>query len=299
MNQTHPFFSVIIPTRDRPEQLFGCLQSLERQNYPSDRFEVIVVDDGGTIPLETVVERFNDSIDMKLFKQKHVGPAKARNTGAGYAKGQFLAFTDDDCNPANDWLETLAILFSSSADCVIGGSTINTLTTNPFSCASQLINDFSRHYHNNNEAGFLTSNNFAVPADRFRAIGGFDTSFTFAGGEDREFFDRWSHHGYAMLYIPKLQVCHGHHLTLFSFLRQQFNYGRGSLLFHKLMAKRNRRPLHLQPMAFYLKLLSYPLLQTRGFRMATLTILTSLSQIAVALGFLFELIKTNSDTKAN
>ena len=301
MNQKYPFFSVIIPTRDRPEQIFSCLHSLEKQDYPPDRFEVIVVDDGGKIPLETVIGRFNDKIDMKLFKQKHVGPASARNTGARYAKGRFLAFIDDDCNPATDWLENLAMCFSSSADCVIGGPTINTLTANPYSCASQLVNDFFCNYHNknHNEAGFLASNNLAVPTDSFHAIGGFDVSLPFAGGEDREFCDRWSNQGNPMVYVPKIQVYHAHHLTLFTFLRQQFNYGRGSFLFHKLRAKRNRNSIHLQPMSFYLKLLCYPFSRTRGLQMSKLTILISLSQLAIGAGFLLELIKINSKSKWN
>ena len=300
MTQMHPFFSVIIPTRDRPEQLFNCLQSLQRQTYPPDRFEVIVVDDGGKMPLEAVVDCFSDRIDVRLLKDTHIGPAKARNTGAACAKGLILAFTDDDCVPANDWLENFALVFSRSADCLVGGSTINALTRNPYSCASQLINEFIHRYHDKNydKPVFSASNNFAVPTDRFRALGGFDVSFPFAGGEDREFCDRWLNQGHSIVYVPKIQIYHAHHLTFISFLRQQFNYGRGSFLFHKLAAKRNRNSIRLQPMAFYLELLCFPFLTTRGFRMTMLTILISLSQLAVGLGFVSELIGNYANFKS-
>ncbi len=295
MKQKYPFISVIIPTRDRPEQLVSCLQSLERQVYPPDRFEVIVVDDGGNIQLESLIDRFNYRIDMKLFKQKPAGPGKARNTGARSAKGQFLAFTDDDCIPATDWLENLAARFSSSADSVIGGPAFNTLTSNLYSCASQLINDFfcSYHHKDHNEVGFLASNNLAVPTDRFHAIGGF-VSFPFAGGEDREFCDRWSNQGNRIIYDPKINIHHAHQLTLFTFLRQQFNYGRGSFLFHRLRAKRNLHSIRLQPISFYFKLLCYLFPKTQGLRMTNLIILISLSQLAVGAGFLLELLKINS-----
>jgi len=71
---------------------------------------VIVVDDGSEMPLEAVVAAFHDQLDVTLLTEPHAGPATARNTGAVRAKGEFLAFTDDDCTPASDWLQTLACL---------------------------------------------------------------------------------------------------------------------------------------------------------------------------------------------
>ena len=109
--------------------------------------------------------------------------------------------------------------------------------------------------------------------------------------------DRWSNQGNPIVYVPKIQVYHAHHLTLFTFLRQQFSYGRGSFLFHKLHAKRNRNSIHLEPMSFYLKLLCYPFSKARGLRRTKLTILISLSQLAIGAGFLLELIRIKSKSK--
>jgi len=97
---------------------------------------VIVVDDGGETSLEALVARFRDQLGVTLLRQSHAGPAAARNTGAARAAGEFLAFTDDDCPPATDWLKTLAGRFAKDSDCVVGGRTINALPDNPYSKAS-------------------------------------------------------------------------------------------------------------------------------------------------------------------
>jgi glycosyltransferase involved in cell wall biosynthesis len=74
-----PFFSIIIPTYNRPQQLAVCLQSLARQDYP--HFEVIVVDDGSQTPPFECVNNFQNQLDITLLTQYNINPAVARNTG--------------------------------------------------------------------------------------------------------------------------------------------------------------------------------------------------------------------------
>ena len=107
MKQSQPFFSIIIPTYNRPKQLVVCLESLADLEYPRDCFEVLVVDDGSEISLEPVIAPFHKRINLTLLKQTNAGPAAARNTGARQAKGDFLTFVDNDCKPASDWLKVL------------------------------------------------------------------------------------------------------------------------------------------------------------------------------------------------
>src|SRR3990172_7747823 len=87
-------------------------------------------------------------IDATCVRQRNAGPASARNTGAAQARGEFLAFTDDDCRPAPDWLRGLALRLTQSPDCVIGGRTTNALPDNPYSSASQLLIDYLYSYYN-------------------------------------------------------------------------------------------------------------------------------------------------------
>ena len=290
MGREQPVFSIIIPTYSRPGPLAACLQALSRLDYARERFEVIVVDDGSPTPPKAVVESLRDRLQLTLHLQRHAGPAAARNAGAMRARGKYLAFTDDDCLPAADWLEALTARFERPANHLIGGRIINAVPDNPYSTAAQLLVDYMYTYHNShpNHAKFFASNNLAVPAERFRAIGGFDTSFSLAAGEDREFCDRWLHYGYEMTYAPEILVYHAHGLSFRSFWRQQFRYGRGAFGFHRVRAQRTQKGIRLQAPSFYLNLLRHSFSQGRCGRRLMLAGLLLVSQGAITMGFLRE-----------
>jgi len=285
-----PSFSVIIPTYNRPQQLALCLQALARQDYPHDCFEVIVVDDGSQISPFECVETFQSQLDITLLTQYNVGPAAARNTGAGaaQAKGQFLAFTDDDCQPDANWLKNLATGFKENSDAAIGGKTINQLPKNIYSTVSQLLINYLYSYYNyeRNKARFLATNNLALPAKLFHVMSGFDTNYPLAAAEDRDFCYRWLNNGYQMIYNPEVVVYHEHHLTLFSFWRQQFNYGRGAFLFHR--AKRSAGESTPEPKSFYWNLIRYPFLKAAFFKASMLATLMVISQVAIITGYFWE-----------
>jgi glycosyltransferase involved in cell wall biosynthesis len=76
---------------------------------------------------------------VRLIQQSNGGPAKGRNRGADVARNEFLAFTDDDCQPSPGWLSALARRLQRSPECLVGGRTVNGLTENPYSAARQLI----------------------------------------------------------------------------------------------------------------------------------------------------------------
>jgi glycosyltransferase involved in cell wall biosynthesis len=290
-------FSIIVPTAERPTQLDTCLHALVHQDYCHDCFEVIVVDDGSQKSATEVVASLVDQLDVTLLTQPHAGPATARNTGAARARGKFLAFTDDDCVPASDWLKNLAARFAETPEHIIGGRTLNALPTNPYSSTSQVIIDVVYGYYNAdpNEVRFLTTNNFALPTNRFRALGGFDP--TFVVSEDREFCDRWLHHGYRMTYAPEVVVHHMHHLSLRGLWRQHFNYGRGAFHFHQVRARRGWGRFRPE-LGFYVDLLPYPLANLRGPRALLLETLLMVAQVANAAGFLWQGTKRAEKTSS-
>lgn len=232
-------FSVVISTYNRSLQLRSCLAALARSAHPSDAFEVIVVDDGGQAPLEWLVAEFRSMLRVTLVAQRNGGPASGRNLGARVARHEFLAFTDDDCEPAPDWLPALGRRLQSAPDALVGGRTVNGLPDNPYSCASQLIVDMAYAFYNVNpaDARFFASNNLALGTRLFRESGGFDERFRVS--EDREFCDRWRHHDRSLAYEPAALVVHRHPLTVASFWRQQFQFGRGAAQFHSVCAARH------------------------------------------------------------
>src|SRR2546421_5277291 len=98
-----PLCTIVVPTRRRPLLLAECLESIATSDYPVDRLEVIVVDDGGG-SVEGAVESVAGRLETAVLRCPGIGPAAARNAGAARARGEILAFTDDDCRVNPHWL---------------------------------------------------------------------------------------------------------------------------------------------------------------------------------------------------
>ena len=295
MTSQQPFFSVIIPTYSRPAELPACLEALARQQFPTDSFEVIVVDDGSPSPPDATVQKFQNRLAVSLLKADHGGPAAARNHGARRAAGRFFAFTDDDCRPGPEWLPALAARFAALPDHIIGGRTINALAQNPYAATSQLILDVAYRHFNGavpGEAQFLACNNLALAADRFRAIGGFDSSFTTS--EDRELCDRWLRNGHRITYAPEAVVFHAHALSLRRFWWQHFGYGRGAWRFHRLR-ERHGHGRFRPDWKFYRQLATAPFAQERRLRTPAIAALMVVTQVANCAGFFYESRRSNPD----
>ena len=285
-----PHFSVIVPTYNRPDSLTQCLGSLAGQDYAQDRFEVIVVDDGSRTPVEPLSVQFQNRLEIHLIRSSRKGAASARNTGAEQARGEFLAFTDDDCSPHSSWLGKLAESCGRHPGSAVTGKTLNFLDNNAYSSAAQLLIDYLYAHYNASpqHARFLTSNNFAVPASAFRALGGFSSAFASAGGEDREFCDRWLSRNVPLLYEPQAVVYHCHSMTLTGFIKQQFNYGRGAFHYNRLRCLRNGSRFSVEPLAFYARMFQYPYLRQNPAKAHLSALLFAASQGINLAGFSFE-----------
>ena len=285
-----PDVSIVIPTKDRPHQLAACLEALARVKYPRSRFEVVVVDDGSKESLAPVTDPFRERLELTFLRQPNAGPAAARNAGAAAAKGRLLAFTDDDCAPAADWLLMLASRLESAPDSLVGGRTINALEGNVFSETSQLLIDYLYQYYNADpdNARFFASNNVAFSAEAFQRLGGFDPDYPRAAAEDRDLCDRWLQAGLKMAYAPEAVVYHHHRLRPATFWRQHFGYGRGAFHYHRARSRRPGNKLRTEPLGFYLDLVGYPMLQKGGRQPYALSALLLVSQIANAAGHFWE-----------
>lgn len=288
--RVRPLFSVIIPTYARPEALRACLEGMAALDFPPDQFEVTVSDDGSPTPVEPVVVSFRGRLRITLVTHDHPksGPGAARNRAADRAAGRYLAFIDDDCVAAPDWLTALAGCFARTPHHLVGGATVNALPHNPFSSATQLIVAYvyAHHERQGNGHHMFNTNNLAVPAERFRELGGFCESLH--TGEDYDFCHRWLHAGYRTRYAPEAVVHHAHRLTFAGFCRQHFNYGRGALAWRLRIARRTGKPLRGESPWFYWHLLRFPLTRGRGAEAWVHALLVALSQAAMAAGVLRE-----------
>lgn len=268
-------------------QLGHCLDALTRLDYPRDRFEVIIADDGSTVSMAKVVASFHACLDLTVRSAPHGGPSRARNVGAEHARGRHFVFTDDDCIPTPGWLRALELRASGAPDAIIGGQTLNALPENVYSTLSHLVIEAVYAYYNADpdHARFFASNNLTIPAGAFRELGGFDPAFRTA--EDRDLCARWTESGGRLVYAPDAIVYHAHALTIAGLWRQHFAYGRGAYRFHR---RHDRwRKFTIDP-RFYRELVMRPYAKEGAFRAAVLTALLAVQQSANTAGFFAEML---------
>ena len=115
--------SVIVPIRNRVNLLRDLLGALRAQTFPANKFELFVMDNQSTDDIESVVREFGETSGIRAHYHrmaKDGGPVPARNKGASMASGEFLAFTDSDCRPCEQWLELGVNAFTDGVGLVSG-----------------------------------------------------------------------------------------------------------------------------------------------------------------------------------
>ena len=223
--------SVIIPAYNREKALKECLTALVNQDYPSDKFEIIIIDDGsgdGTSGMADVFMR--DYGNIKYVRQLHKGPAAARNLGIREASAEITAFTDSDCIPESSWARKIVQAHTEDKDAAIIGGLTMVDPRNIKAMVSQSLSDgaMSVKLGAKNEFIFFPTCNVSF---KKKLVGEkFDEAFPLPAGEDLEFFWRAFKKGCKFKYRPEIIVTHNCHLGLGSFLRQAFMYGRGNYL---------------------------------------------------------------------
>jgi GT2 family glycosyltransferase len=172
--------TVVIPTYNRSMLLIKCVQALDAQTLPKSDFEVIVVSDGPDMITEGALQPWLKHSSMKLkflstaFKQ---GPAGARNLGWKNAANRIIAFTDDDCIPSANWLESLLPHFEKKEFLAVSGKTHVPLPKNP--------SDFAINLAHLETADFITAN-CACTRAAMEKVGGFDERYKMAWREDSD-----------------------------------------------------------------------------------------------------------------
>ena len=117
--EARPLVSVVIPHLNQPEFLRTCLDSLARQDWPAERTEIIVVDNGSRELPDLAGLGYPH---VKLLAEAEPGPGPARNRGIAGASGEFLAFIDADCRADPGWLSAaVAGLTAADSSGVVGG----------------------------------------------------------------------------------------------------------------------------------------------------------------------------------
>lgn len=190
-------FSVIIPTYHRNDFLAKCLDCLAPgvQTLPSEKYEVVVTDDGSKTTAEEMIQAHYPWARWVAGPRK--GPAANRNNGARYAKGEWLAFTDDDCLPSLTWLSAFSLVLGSNVYVYEGKTTCKAGVSSPL-----------EHSPVNLTGGYLWSCNMLIQAGVFQELGGFDEAFPYPYMEDTDFRERLKSSGYTIFFAENATIDH-------------------------------------------------------------------------------------------
>ena len=201
-----PQVSVVIPTRDRAEPLKTALAGLRAQTLPRERFEVIVVDDGSTDATPAVLddERAAGDLDLRVLRRDAAGgPGAARNTGWREARGELIAFVDDDCRPTPEWLERGVEAHEANPGSFIQGRVLKDPEQmdrlSPFAHFFEVYGP---------DQGFATANIF-YPRELLERLDGFDEEEFPRTGEDTDLGWRAIEAGAQPVFAGDALVYHG------------------------------------------------------------------------------------------
>ena len=218
-------FSVVIATRNRATLLADTLEALARQDWPADRFEVIVADNGSTDDTPYVVADAARRRGAPLVRYLFVpapGKSAAVNQALLLATGEYIAFTDDDVRPESEWLRRLAAAFVETGADFVAGRVKPIWEVPPPDWLSPSVYGVIAVPDNGDARLAITSTqhqvvpigaNMAVRADVVQQIGGLRVDLgkldgSLRTGEDHEFFLRMLHAGCRGIYEPTALVHH-------------------------------------------------------------------------------------------
>jgi mycofactocin system glycosyltransferase len=242
----YPRISIVIPVRDQSGDLTECLQSLMNLDYPEDRYEVLVVDDGSAKDISDIVAPFN----IRLIRlEESQGAAAGRNIGAKQAQGDILAFLDADCTADKDWLREIVPFFQAEGIGAVGGFVASYYCQSYLDRYEEAFSSLNMGQHlifqGNTKANFyVPSCNMLVSRQVFKETGGFSGGMPV--GEDVDFCWRMRRLGYALLYVPAGRIAHKHRNRLGKMLRRRHEYGTSeATLYRQHQDKRKRFPISI------------------------------------------------------
>lgn len=212
--------SVVVPAYNCQNTIAHTLKAIQNQTINID--EIIVVDDGSVDQGAAVIKKFQK---VKYIFQNNSGPAGARNRGAQEARGEIIFFTDSDCVPRKDWVEKSLPHFQDSRVGVVAGSYGIANSENILArCIHKEI--LYRHHHLMPQyPKAFGSYNFGVRKKVFEEVGGFNTVYPWASGEDNDLSYKILNAGHKIYFEKNSLVDHYHTIKVFKYLQEQYRHG--------------------------------------------------------------------------
>ena len=249
-----PFVSVIVPVLNEEKVIGGCLKSIRALDYPGDRFEVIVADNGSIDRTIEIAREYGATV----VHQPKRGAAAARNAAIAAARGDWIAMTDADCVVHPLWLKHLVAAALHTKCAVVGGRILSV-------CDDAVVLDFCAHEALPDQQAAVEGRMLPFPfvdtgsglfrRDALAAIGGFDEEFADAAAEDVDLGWRLGGRGFAIAYAPDAWIYHrqrGHGVDIHA---QFYRYGLNEVRLylkhrHRFSARELSKHLWIRPILY-------------------------------------------------
>ncbi|MBQ0073710.1 MAG: glycosyltransferase [Prevotella sp.] len=243
-------YSIIIPVFNRPDEVDELLDSLTRQVF--DDFEVLVIEDGSSIPCNEVCKKYNDRLTLRYYKKDNSGPGQTRNFGAERANGEYLIILDSDVVLPEGYLTAVEEELRQNPCDAFGGADASHPSFTPvqkaisYSMTSFFTTGGIRGGKKKLDRFYPRSYNMGIRRDVYLRLNGF-SKMRF--GEDIDFSYRIIEAGCSSRLFPKAWVWHKRRTDLRKFFRQVYNSGIARINLEK------RHPgtmklVHMLPMVF-------------------------------------------------
>jgi glycosyltransferase involved in cell wall biosynthesis len=244
------FFSVIIPVFNRPDEVDELLHSLTLQSRTN--FEVIVVEDGSTLPCREVTDKYVQQLDIAYYVKPNSGPGQSRNYGAERSRGDYLIILDSDCILPKDYFKSIEQELRTVPVDAFGGpdraheSFTAVQKAISYSMTSFFTTGGIRGGKKKMDRFYPRSFKMGIRTGVYRTLNGFCPRRV---GEDIDFSIRIFKGGYSCRLFPEAWVYHKRRTDLKKFFKQVHNSGIARINLYKRYPE-SLRLVHLLPAGF-------------------------------------------------
>jgi glycosyltransferase involved in cell wall biosynthesis len=217
-------FSIVICTYNRATYLSATLESLARQTYPAENFEIIIVDNNSPDTTGEVSDTFirqHPNLTVRYFKETQQGISYARNRGVNEAQGKFITFLDDDETVDAGFLQQLDAFFQRYPDAELVSEPVVPVfeTTPPDWLSPYTMRLITGAYDKGKEVKIVGTKDYPGTGHAtfltglFHRYGEFNTDLgrkgnSLMGAEDKDFFFRLIQNGIPCYYVPDVPIYH-------------------------------------------------------------------------------------------
>ncbi len=289
-----PFFSIIIPVYNRPDEVDELLESLSKQTFHD--FEVLLIEDGSSLKCDVVAQKYSSVLTIRYYYKDNSGRSETRNYGMKKAKGEYFVFFDSDCVIPPFYFEKIKKTLSDNYTDSYGGpdkadkSFSNLQKAISFSMTSFFTTGGIRGSKGAKMEKFVPRTfNMGFSKEVYKNVGGFKDMF----GEDIDLSLRIRDKGYSCQLISDAYVYHKRRVDLRSFYRQVHVFGMARISLY-LLHPTSMKLVHTLPALFtiasllmlLLSLFNIWILSPLIFYFVLILIASSLKYKNLSIGFI-------------